>query len=371
MMTRFCTGIFISITITLNLFVFVLAPTSANGHPYLKFVKYCTGFTIEASPLLVKTDLHITQECFAMCVRRRDTCRYIQFQQSQSPSGNLWTCTLFGMVDNLSNKLQPLNGATLYKVVNDTESSSAKTATTTTTSTVTTTTTTRTTPIPGSQTNCQQYVDQGHIESGVYNITINGKKREVYCEIDNGRGWIIISRRENGAVDFNKTWAEYKEGFGDLLSEFWIGNDAIHNITFGGEKFRFRMSGESFSGEKMTVTYTGFYIESEANNYTVHTGRYYLGDEQLKDDFLGNDGHPFTTYDVDNDNNTEKNCASVMGGGWWHSTSNCSLVNFNGVYYHQENLSTNASLSNNGMIWYRWGGFQKVLKKVSIKMRKQ
>ena len=33
----------------------------------------------------------------------------------------------------------------------------------------------------------------------------------------------MIQRRMDGSVNFYRGWAEYKKGFGDINTEFWIG----------------------------------------------------------------------------------------------------------------------------------------------------
>ena len=47
-------------------------------------------------------------------------------------------------------------------------------------------------------------------------------------------GWTLIERRQDGSVDFYRTWDEYRDGFGDLEGEFWLGNEHIYQITNQG-----------------------------------------------------------------------------------------------------------------------------------------
>ena len=45
--------------------------------------------------------------------------------------------------------------------------------------------------------------------------------------------WVpkVFQRRENGIVDFYRTWSEYETGFGLVVGEHWLGNEKIHHLT--------------------------------------------------------------------------------------------------------------------------------------------
>ena len=47
-------------------------------------------------------------------------------------------------------------------------------------------------------------------------------------------GWTVLQRRMNGSVDFYRNWQDYKTGFGDLRTEFWLGNEKMHQLTSQG-----------------------------------------------------------------------------------------------------------------------------------------
>ena len=42
--------------------------------------------------------------------------------------------------------------------------------------------------------------------------------------------WNIIMRRENDIEDFDRTWTEYTQGFGDPVKDFWLGNQVSFYI---------------------------------------------------------------------------------------------------------------------------------------------
>ena len=48
-------------------------------------------------------------------------------------------------------------------------------------------------------------------------------------------GWIVIQQRLDGSVDFNRSWAEFCDGFGDTGNgSFCLGNEQIYQLTNGG-----------------------------------------------------------------------------------------------------------------------------------------
>lgn len=49
-------------------------------------------------------------------------------------------------------------------------------------------------------------------------------------------GWTINLRRFNGSVDFNRSWTEYKNEFGELDGEFFLRLDKIHALAADGRQ---------------------------------------------------------------------------------------------------------------------------------------
>ena len=83
----------------------------------------------------------------------------------------------------------------------------------------------------------------------------------------------VFQRRLNGSVDFYRDWNDYKEGFGSVNDEFWLGNDNVHSMTRNGS-YILRIDMEAFNGETRFAEYVGFSIDAESTKYTLRYSAY-------------------------------------------------------------------------------------------------
>ncbi|XP_048742437.2 fibrinogen-like protein 1 [Ostrea edulis] len=138
--------------------------------------------------------------------------------------------------------------------------------------------------------------------------------------------WLIIQRRCGGTESFSRTWNEYKKGFGSYESDFWIGNEIMHQLATDGFKV-LRVEMMDYNGQMYFAQYTNLQIDSETDNYKIHLhdGEY---SGNFSDELLYHNHMEFTTMDRDNDNH-EDNCAEIFRNGWWYN--HCFHVNLNGL----------------------------------------
>ncbi|XGW20746.1 hypothetical protein V3C99_004045, partial [Haemonchus contortus] len=82
---------------------------------------------------------------------------------------------------------------------------------------------------------CTDWLKAGYKDDGMYSIVVNGTPHRVYCDMHTaGGGWVVFQRRVDGNDPFwNHNWTEYRNGFGNigLDSNFWLGNEALHQLT--------------------------------------------------------------------------------------------------------------------------------------------
>ncbi|GFS09835.1 fibrinogen-related protein 3.1 [Elysia marginata] len=139
--------------------------------------------------------------------------------------------------------------------------------------------------------------------------------------LTDGGGWIIIQRRSTGNVDFFRTWGEYKNGFGSLDDDFWLGNDKIHAISTSAT-YELRVN-LKYKRKSSYAHYSSFSISDEKSNYILSLGAY---NGTAGDSLSYHKGRQFSTRDRDNDAYTE-NCALKDTGAWWYGSCYASSLN--------------------------------------------
>ncbi|CAD7003966.1 unnamed protein product [Ceratitis capitata] len=183
----------------------------------------------------------------------------------------------------------------------------------------------------------------GTFKSGIYNIQIvplgDSNSFEVWCdeETDFG-GWTVIQRRISAAEDFYRGWGDYKKGFGNLTTNFWLGLDKLHALTTSCEHELY-IKMERFNGKKYFAKYDRFVVGSETEGFILKNIGKYKG---TAEDYLqSHEGSKFSTHDRDNDENSDASCAKKWRGGWWYNS--CYWSNLNGDYTKND--------SGEGLVW--------------------
>jgi hypothetical protein len=68
----------------------------------------------------------------------------------------------------------------------------------------------------------------------------------------------------------------------------------------------------------------------------------------------------FTTNDRDNDEKSDKNCATTQQGAWWYKS--CGYSDLNGIYFPK--------VKSPGIRWYHWkNAWKTFMTKIEMKIR--
>ncbi|XP_032188626.1 fibrinogen alpha chain [Mustela erminea] len=218
-------------------------------------------------------------------------------------------------------------------------------------------------------------------QSGIFNIKLPGSSKifSVYCDQETSLGgWLLIQQRMDGSLNFNRTWQDYKKGFGSLddkgEGEFWLGNEYLHLLTLRGSVLRVEL--EDWAGNQAYAEYH-LRVGSEAEGYTLQVSSYEgtAGDALIEGsaeegtEYTSHADMQFSTYDRDRDQ-WEENCAEVYGGGWWYNS--CQAANLNGIYYpggSYDPRNNSPYEIENGVVWVPFRGADYSLRAVRMKIR--
>lgn len=183
-----------------------------------------------------------------------------------------------------------------------------------------------------------------------------------FCDMTTaGGGWTVLQRRLTGDVSFERTWNEYKNGFGNPNGDFWLGNEYVHRLTTGFY-CTLRIELKDFAGNSASSEHTVVTIGDETSKYTLSLEGLYTGTEGNA--MSAHASMKFTTSDSDNDINAGSNCATLHRGGFWYN-KDCikNGASPNGVF------PTSASSNQDGILWKSWKNSFENIKYVQMMVR--
>ncbi|CAH1777903.1 unnamed protein product [Owenia fusiformis] len=239
---------------------------------------------------------------------------------------------------------------------------------------------------------CQHYIyDCSHGESmfnfvsadnGVFTIQPEDcpYSFDVHCSFGWGGNTQLMLRHPNCFdVDFNRPWADYRDGFGDMSivpgnntadCTYWIGLEKMYyltnqaSITQNNVKTRLQMvfqnqaqlDGGSPGWPRYISFFDNFKVESEEYLFRGHFGTYQTYGSPAGGNSIHPNGEPnfdlnmayFSTYDNDNDNDAG-NCAEDFKSGWWFNA--CAACNWLGIYAPTADGVRNSSIPST---WWKY-----------------
>ena len=165
------------------------------------------------------------------------------------------------------------------------------------------------------------------------------------CVMEDG-GWTVIQRRFNDSLDFNRTWDDYVNGFGDPSGNFWLGLEAMHLLSVNVSTVRLKIVLEAFDGEDVgpfIIYYDNFSVGNADSSYQLTLSGFSCP-EEIGDSLIRHSGMKFSTKDNEQDIAPNVNCAEMYGGGWWYKS--CHGANTNAIY-----MPTSDNPDKVGILW--------------------
>ncbi|XP_013104381.1 fibrinogen C domain-containing protein 1-like [Stomoxys calcitrans] len=184
------------------------------------------------------------------------------------------------------------------------------------------------------------------------------ERLEKHIAMLQNKEWKTILRRQDGSVNFNRNWTEYKFGFGNRNGEFFIGLEELHVLTTYGPPQELLVVLQSFENGTRYAKYDRFRVGNENEKYAILELGTYSGD--AGDAMKHHKDVKFSTADEDNDS-SDRSCAYIYRSGWWFKK--CYHCNLAGFY-----RTTSAG---DGVDWTVWKKDDFSLKFAEMRLRTQ
>ncbi|KAH8293656.1 hypothetical protein KR054_002600, partial [Drosophila jambulina] len=150
-----------------------------------------------------------------------------------------------------------------------------------------------------------------------------------------GPGWMLIQRRIDGSVVFygRNHVEQFRNGFGDLSREFWLGLEKLHILTTN-QRHELFIELVDFDNATAYARYDHFVVGSEKEKYVIQSVGQYSGN-------AGNYFGKGCQFTFANDS-----CSVYGNVGWWAGL----LCNLNGKYYDRKTVLE----TTDGIWWGTW-----------------
>lgn len=115
--------------------------------------------------------------------------------------------------------------------------------------------------------------------SGKYNLKPDGFRHpfEAICrQTQFGKGWLVVLQQYDRNLDYNRSWDEYKNGFGSLDREFWMGLEMLHQLT-SSRPHELLVELETSNGSYLYARYHEFEIGDVTTDYRLNKIGFYNG----------------------------------------------------------------------------------------------
>ncbi|XP_063903520.1 techylectin-5B-like [Zophobas morio] len=209
---------------------------------------------------------------------------------------------------------------------------------------------------------CKEVQRRGYNSSGIYNIQpmISLQNFLVWCDMSTrGGGWTYVLNRFDGSENFYLNWTDYKQGFGNLSGEHWLGLDHLYELT-NSKPTELLFELMDWDSKTVYALYNRFQIGSQAEDYKIKSLEAYNG--TAGNSFREHDGAKFST--ADNDHSSTGTCASSFEGGWWYTS--CLQVDLSAKYIKNPTPGTYYQSAIN---WNEFHGYNYSLKEARMMIR--
>ncbi|KAK6168041.1 hypothetical protein SNE40_021946 [Patella caerulea] len=148
---------------------------------------------------------------------------------------------------------------------------------------------------------------------------------EVMCTIYSGGGKtaMLVRNSEWQYENFNRTWAEYEHGFGNVRLNHWVGLKNILAFSKNRPYQRIEFHVHKSDWSLCVTEYNYFRLGEQSDNYyfrVSYAGNAHCG---FLDQAMVDQNNQFSTYDADYTGSNR--CGQRFGGGWWFDdTLNCT-----------------------------------------------